>query len=44
MRVDSLAALLLHANIQANSKVLVFETCAGLVTGAVLDRMGGMLL
>lgn len=35
--------MLTLANIHAGSKVLVFETCAGLVLGAVMERMGGML-
>lgn len=33
--------LLNNANVQAGSTVLVMETCGGLVTGAVADRMGG---
>ncbi|XP_056284742.1 tRNA (adenine(58)-N(1))-methyltransferase non-catalytic subunit TRM6 isoform X2 [Pseudoliparis swirei] len=41
MRYDMLAQMLTLANIHAGSKVLVFETCAGLVLGAVMERMGG---
>ncbi|XP_065819742.1 tRNA (adenine(58)-N(1))-methyltransferase non-catalytic subunit TRM6 isoform X2 [Labrus bergylta] len=41
LRYDTLAQMLTLANIHANSKVLVFETCAGLVLGAVMERMGG---
>lgn len=44
LRYDTLAQMLTLANIHAGSKVLVFETCAGLVLGAVMERMGGMLL
>uniref|UniRef100_A0A8C2ZU32 tRNA (adenine(58)-N(1))-methyltransferase non-catalytic subunit TRM6 n=1 Tax=Cyclopterus lumpus TaxID=8103 RepID=A0A8C2ZU32_CYCLU len=41
MRYDMLAQMLTLANIHAGSKVLVFETCAGLVLGSVMERMGG---
>ncbi|KAF7666937.1 hypothetical protein LDENG_00086360 [Lucifuga dentata] len=41
LRYDTLAQMLTLANIHASSKVLVFETCAGLVLGAVMERMGG---
>ncbi|KAM3602381.1 uncharacterized protein V6R79_003025 [Siganus canaliculatus] len=41
LRYDTLAQMLTLANIHAGSKVLVFETCAGLVLGAVMERMGG---
>lgn len=41
LRYDTLAQMLSLGNIHANSKVLVFETCAGLVLGAVMERMGG---
>uniref|UniRef100_A0A665V6M4 tRNA (adenine(58)-N(1))-methyltransferase non-catalytic subunit TRM6 n=1 Tax=Echeneis naucrates TaxID=173247 RepID=A0A665V6M4_ECHNA len=41
MRYDTLAQMLTLANIHAGSKVLVFETCAGLVLGSVMERMGG---
>ncbi|XP_054618605.1 tRNA (adenine(58)-N(1))-methyltransferase non-catalytic subunit TRM6 isoform X2 [Dunckerocampus dactyliophorus] len=41
LRYDMLAQMLTLANIHAGSKVLVFETCAGLVLGAVMERMGG---
>ena len=33
--------MLTLGNIHAGGKVLVFETCAGLVLGAVMERMGG---
>ncbi|XP_053192865.1 tRNA (adenine(58)-N(1))-methyltransferase non-catalytic subunit TRM6 [Scomber japonicus] len=41
LRYDTLSQMLTLANIHAGSKVLVFETCAGLVLGSVMDRMGG---
>ncbi|XP_023285862.1 tRNA (adenine(58)-N(1))-methyltransferase non-catalytic subunit TRM6 [Seriola lalandi dorsalis] len=41
LRYDTLAQMLTLANIHAGSKVLVFDTCAGLVLGAVMERMGG---
>uniref|UniRef100_A0A3Q1BW63 tRNA (adenine(58)-N(1))-methyltransferase non-catalytic subunit TRM6 n=1 Tax=Amphiprion ocellaris TaxID=80972 RepID=A0A3Q1BW63_AMPOC len=41
LRYDTLAQMLTLANIHAHSKVLVFETCAGLVLGSIMERMGG---
>ncbi|KAM6915244.1 tRNA (adenine(58)-N(1))-methyltransferase non-catalytic subunit TRM6 [Xenentodon cancila] len=41
MRYDTLAQMLTLANIHAGCKVLVFETCAGLVLGSIMERMGG---
>jgi hypothetical protein len=41
IRADGLAALTLHANIQPGSRVLVFETCNGLVAAAALNQLGG---
>uniref|UniRef100_A0A3Q1FGM9 tRNA (adenine(58)-N(1))-methyltransferase non-catalytic subunit TRM6 n=1 Tax=Acanthochromis polyacanthus TaxID=80966 RepID=A0A3Q1FGM9_9TELE len=41
LRYDTLAQMLTLANIHARSKVLVFETCAGLVLGSIMERMGG---
>lgn len=41
LRYDTLSQMLTLANIHAGSKVLVFETCAGLVLGSVMERMGG---
>ncbi|KAK9531798.1 hypothetical protein VZT92_011203 [Zoarces viviparus] len=41
LRYNMLAQMLTLANIHAGSKVLVFETCAGLVLGSVMERMGG---
>ena len=41
LRADTLALLLSLANIGAHGRVLVLESCAGLVTGAAAERMGG---
>lgn len=41
LRYDTLAQMLTLGNIHAGSKVIVFETCAGLVLGSVMERMGG---
>uniref|UniRef100_H3B9Z7 tRNA (adenine(58)-N(1))-methyltransferase non-catalytic subunit TRM6 n=1 Tax=Latimeria chalumnae TaxID=7897 RepID=H3B9Z7_LATCH len=42
LRYDTLAQMLTLGNIHAGSKVIVVETCAGLVLGAVMERMGGL--
>ncbi|XP_018119886.1 tRNA methyltransferase 6 S homeolog isoform X1 [Xenopus laevis] len=42
LRYDTLAQMLTMGNIHAGSKVIVMETCAGLVLGAVMERMGGL--
>uniref|UniRef100_W5LCQ5 tRNA (adenine(58)-N(1))-methyltransferase non-catalytic subunit TRM6 n=1 Tax=Astyanax mexicanus TaxID=7994 RepID=W5LCQ5_ASTMX len=41
LRYDTLAHMLTMGNIHAGSKIIVFETCAGLVLGSVMERMGG---
>eukprot|EP00884_Botryococcus_braunii_P020464 jgi/Botrbrau1/7100/Bobra.0165s0121.1 len=41
IRVDTLALLLSLGNIGAGARVLVMDDCNGLVTGAVIERMGG---
>ncbi|ORZ38231.1 hypothetical protein BCR44DRAFT_47418 [Catenaria anguillulae PL171] len=41
IRLDILSLLLTSANIQAGSRVLVFDDTMGLVTAAILERMGG---
>jgi len=33
--------MLTLGNIRAGNKMIVMETCAGLVLGAVMERMGG---
>lgn len=39
MRFDALSELLNFANIYSNTQVLLFETCMGLVSSAVLERL-----
>ena len=41
MREDTLGQLLSYSNVSAGCQVLVLETCLGVVTGAVAQRMGG---
>uniref|UniRef100_A0A7M4EYT1 tRNA (adenine(58)-N(1))-methyltransferase non-catalytic subunit TRM6 n=2 Tax=Crocodylus porosus TaxID=8502 RepID=A0A7M4EYT1_CROPO len=41
LRYDTLAQMLTLGNIRAGNKMIVMETCAGLVLGAVMERMGG---
>lgn len=41
LREDSLGQILSYSNVTAGSKVLIFDTCMGLVTGALAQRMGG---
>lgn len=41
LRQDSLAQILSYANVHAGSQVLLFDTCLGLVCGALAQRMGG---
>ena len=41
LREDSLAQILSFANVSAGSKILIFDECMGLVTGAVAQRIGG---
>ncbi|EDQ91300.1 uncharacterized protein MONBRDRAFT_23559 [Monosiga brevicollis MX1] len=40
IRVDTLASLLMRANVQPHSRVVVFETCSGLMTAAVARQLG----
>ncbi|XP_010157421.1 PREDICTED: tRNA (adenine(58)-N(1))-methyltransferase non-catalytic subunit TRM6, partial [Eurypyga helias] len=41
LRYDTLAQMLTLGNVRAGNKMIVMETCAGLVLGAVMERMGG---
>ncbi|NXH10072.1 TRM6 methyltransferase, partial [Bucco capensis] len=41
LRYDTLAQMLTLGNVHAGNKMIVMETCAGLVLGAVMERMGG---
>ncbi|KAL4680435.1 hypothetical protein H8959_022376 [Pygathrix nigripes] len=42
MRYDTLAQMLTLGNIRAGNKMIVMETCAGLVLGAMMERMGAI--
>jgi hypothetical protein len=41
MREDTLGQILSHSNVSAGCQVLVYEQCAGVITGALAWRMGG---
>uniref|UniRef100_J3SFI4 tRNA (adenine(58)-N(1))-methyltransferase non-catalytic subunit TRM6 n=1 Tax=Crotalus adamanteus TaxID=8729 RepID=J3SFI4_CROAD len=41
LRYDTLAQMLTWGNVHAGNKMIVMETCAGLLLGAVMERMGG---
>jgi tRNA (adenine-N(1)-)-methyltransferase non-catalytic subunit len=41
MREDTLGQILSYSNVSAGSQVLLWETCMGVVTGALAQRMGG---
>jgi len=41
MREDTLGQMLSHSNVSAGCQVLVYEQCAGVITGALAWRMGG---
>ncbi|VEU39968.1 unnamed protein product [Pseudo-nitzschia multistriata] len=41
MRDDTLGQMLSHANVSAGCQVLLYEHCAGVLTGALAWRMGG---
>ena len=41
LRVDSLAQVLERSCVRAGSRFLVCESCLGLITGALLERMAG---
>jgi tRNA (adenine-N(1)-)-methyltransferase non-catalytic subunit len=41
LRPDTLGILLSLANVAAHSRVLVLESCQGLVAAAVAERLGG---
>ncbi|XP_070578848.1 tRNA (adenine(58)-N(1))-methyltransferase non-catalytic subunit TRM6-like [Ptychodera flava] len=42
LRYDSMGQMLTLGNIHANMKVMVVESCMGLLLGAVMDRMAGL--
>ena len=41
LRIDAIGQLLTYANVHAGSRVMVAESCIGLLLGAVIDRMQG---
>ncbi|XP_078000715.1 tRNA (adenine(58)-N(1))-methyltransferase non-catalytic subunit TRM6-like [Glandiceps talaboti] len=41
LRYDTMGQILTLGNVHANMKVLVVESCTGLLLGAIMDRMGG---
>ena len=41
LRLDTIAQILTQVNAHASSKLLLVETCQGLLAGALLERMGG---
>lgn len=41
LREDTLGQILSYSNVSAGCQVLVMETCMGVVTGALAQRMGG---
>lgn len=41
MRPDALSQMLSFADVHAGGKYIVVDTIGGLLTGAVLERMGG---
>lgn len=41
LRVDSLAQILERSSVRAGSRLLVCESCLGIITGALLERMAG---
>jgi len=43
LRVDTLSLLLSMANVSSNSDILVVDMVGGLLTGAVAERLGGVI-
>jgi len=41
VREDTLAQILAYSNVCAGCQVMVYETCMGIITGALAQRMGG---
>lgn len=40
LRIDTMSQILSYANVHHGTNVLLSETCAGLVLGAILERQG----
>lgn len=41
LRLDSLSQILTLSNARAGCRMIVVESCQGMVAGALLERMGG---
>ena len=41
LREDSLGQMMSYANVYAGAQILLMESCCGIITGAVAQRMGG---
>lgn len=41
--MDTLAQILTYGNVHAFTNVAVVDTCSGLVVGAILERLGGIV-
>ena len=41
LRMDTVSQVMTMANVRAGNKMVVMETCQGLLIGATLERMGG---
>lgn len=41
LRLDTLSQILTMSNVRAHCRMMVVESCQGMVVGALLDRMGG---
>ena len=41
LRLDTLSQILTMSNVRAHCRVMVVESCQGMVVGALLERMGG---
>jgi len=42
LRLDSLSQILTHCNVRSGSRLMVVESCNGLLLGAILERMAGI--
>lgn len=41
LRLDSMSQILTHSNVRSGSRLMVVESCNGLLLGAMLERMAG---
>ena len=42
LRLDSMSQILTHCNVRSGSRLMVVESCNGLLLGAILERMAGI--